>query len=82
MGPNFISQELVKNITYVELKIKIKITKQNLHKTYSKSMKKTGATWWLYGPVGVKPVHEVLVRLSWYGDLLRVKITNGALNHS
>jgi hypothetical protein len=40
----------VKNITYAELKIKIKLTKKNLHKTYS------GATWWPYGPLGVKVI--------------------------
>ena len=42
MGPNFISLELVKNITYVELKIKIKITKKNLHKTDSKKQEPPG----------------------------------------
>jgi hypothetical protein len=60
MGPNFISLESVKNITYVELKIKIKITKKNLHKTYLKSLKKTGATWWAYGPLGVNSCQRAI----------------------
>ena len=67
MGPNFISLELVKNITYVELKIKIKLTKKNLHKTYSKSLKKTGATWWPYGPLGVKTIILSYYGVSYYG---------------